>query len=47
MTKKDNVNRVSAKTVSASERNDYAFVVYGSEADVSLKVGGVRVESLD
>ncbi|XP_015765541.1 PREDICTED: uncharacterized protein LOC107344406 [Acropora digitifera] len=48
-TKKDNVNRVSCKTVSPSERNDYAFVVrhkYGSEVEVSLKVGGVRVEGV-
>ena len=48
-TKKDNVNRVLGKTVSPSERNDYAFVVrhkYGSEGEVSLKVGGVRVEGV-
>ena len=41
-TKKDNVNRVSGKTVSPSERNNYAFVVrhkYWSE-------GGVRVEGV-
>ena len=48
-TKKDNVNRVSCETVSPSERNDYAFVVrhkYGSEGEVSLKVGDVRVEGV-
>ena len=48
-TKKDNVNRVSGKTVSHSEQNDYAFVVrhnYESEGEVSLKVGGVRVEGV-
>ena len=43
------MNRVSGKTVSPSERNDYAFVVrhkQGSEGEVSLKVGGVRVEGV-
>ena len=48
-TKKDNVNRVSGRTVSPIERNDYAFVVrqkYGSEGEVSLKVRGVRVEGV-
>ena len=47
--KKDNVNRVSGKTVSPSEQNDYAFVVrhnYRSEGDISLKVRGVRVEGV-
>ncbi|KAK2551951.1 hypothetical protein P5673_026947, partial [Acropora cervicornis] len=47
--KKDNVNRVSGKTVIPSERNDYAFAVrhkYGSDGEVSLKVGGVRVEGI-
>jgi len=47
--KKDNVNRVSGKTVIPSERNDYAFAVrhkYGSDGEVSLKVGGVRVEGV-
>ena len=48
-TKKDNVNRVSGKTVSPSEQNDYVFLVrnnYGSEGEVCLKVGGVRVEGV-
>lgn len=43
------MNRVSGKTVSPSERNDYAFVVrhkYGSEREVGLKVGEVRVEGV-
>ena len=43
------MNRVPGKTASPSERNDYAFVVrhnHGSEGEVSLKVGGVRVEGV-
>ena len=46
-TKKDNVNRVSGKTVSPSERTDYAFVVrhkHGSEGEVTLKVGELRID---
>ena len=48
-TKKDNVNRVSGKTVSPRERTDYTFVVrhkHGGEGEVSLKVGGMRVEGV-
>ena len=43
------MNRVSGKAVSRSERNTYAFVVphnHGIEGEVSLKVGGVRVEGI-
>jgi len=48
-TKKDNVNRMSGKTVSPSEPNDYALVVrhnHGSEGEVTLKVEEVRIEGV-
>ena len=49
MASEDNVNRMSSKTVIPSERNDYTFAVrhkYRSDGEVSLKVGGDRVEGV-